>query len=87
MFTAMSPRTIVKVLGNFKHSAKRAVLLKAELERLMLLAIAKDGTYTIIIEDDYSRSQVPTFLKPIDGTTAMLENHIANNVTSVGLKI
>ena len=57
MFTAMSQRTIIKVLGLFKHSAKRAVLLKAELERLMLLAIAKGGTYVIIIEDDYTRSQ------------------------------
>ena len=52
MFPAMSPRTIIKVLGHFKHSAKRAVLLKAELERLMLLAIAKGGTYAIISEDD-----------------------------------
>ena len=57
MFTAMSQRTIIKFLGLFKHSAKQVVLLKAELERFMLLAIAKGGTYVIIIEDDYSQSQ------------------------------
>ena len=57
MVTAMSQRTIIKILGLFIHSAKRAVLLKTELERLMLLAIVKDGTYVTIIEDDYSRSQ------------------------------
>ena len=57
MGTAMSQRTIIKVLGIFIHSAKRAVLLKAELERLMLLAIVKGGTYVISIKKDYSRSQ------------------------------
>ena len=40
----------------FIHSAKRAVLLEAELHRLMLLAIVKGGIYVTIIEDDYSRS-------------------------------
>ena len=58
MVTAMSQRsTMIKVLGLFVHSAKRAVLLKAELERLIFLAIVKDGTYFTVIEDDYSRSQ------------------------------
>ena len=32
-------------------------------------------------------SKVPTFLKTIDGTKAVLENHIANNVIFVGLNI
>ena len=45
MGTAVSQRTIIKVLGRFIHSAKRAVLLKAELERSVLLAIVKGGTY------------------------------------------
>ena len=31
--------------------------------------------------------KVPTFLKPIDGTTDEIENHIPNNVISAGLKI
>ena len=57
MITAMSQHTMMKVLGLFIHSAKRAVLLKAELERLMLLAIVKGGTYVTTIEDNYSRSQ------------------------------
>ena len=30
---------------------------------------------------------VTTFLKPVDGTTAVLDNHISNNVISAGLKI
>ena len=57
MVTAMSQHTVTKVLGFFIHSAKRAVLLKVELERLMLLAIVKGETYVTTIEDDYSRSQ------------------------------
>ena len=57
MGTTMSQRTIIKVLGLFIHSAKWDVLLKAELERLMLLAIVKGGTHVIIIEKGYSRSQ------------------------------
>ena len=57
MVTAMLRRTIIKVLDLFRRSAKRTVLLKAELERLMLLAIVKGGTYITIIMDDYSRSQ------------------------------
>ena len=51
MVTAMSHRTIVKVLGLFIHSAKWAVLLKAELEKLMLLAIVQGGAYVPIIKD------------------------------------
>ena len=57
MVTALSQRTITKVLGLFIHSAKRTVLLKAELERLMVLASVKRGTYLTTIEDDYSRPQ------------------------------
>ena len=57
MATAMPQRTILKVIGLFMHSAERAELLKAELERLVLLAIVKGGTYVIIIENDYSQSQ------------------------------
>ena len=57
MGTVMSRRTIIKVIGLFIHSAKRAGLLKAELEILMLLAIVKSGTYVTIIENDYSGSQ------------------------------
>ena len=55
--TTMSQRTIMKVLGLFIHSAKQDVLLKAEMKRLVLLAIAKGGTCVTIIEDDYNRSQ------------------------------
>ena len=83
--TTMAQYTIIKVLDLLKHSAKRAVVLKAELERLMLLAIVKDGTSITIIEDG---PKEPTlFLKPIDGTTAILENHISNNAIFTGLKI
>ena len=57
MGTVMSRRAIIKVIGLFIHSAKRAVLLKAELERLMLLAIVKSATYVTIIDNDYSMSQ------------------------------
>ena len=58
MVIAMSQRTIIKVIVFFLNSAKQAVLLKAELERLMLLTITKGGTCVTIIEDDYySRSQ------------------------------
>ena len=52
MVTAMSQRPMIKFLGLSIHSAKRAVLLKAELEILMLLAAS-----VTTIEDDYSRSQ------------------------------
>ena len=58
MVTVMSRHTIIEILGIFIHSAKRAVFLKAELERLAFLAIVKGGTYVTIIKDDYyNRSQ------------------------------
>ena len=57
MVTAMARHTIIEILGLCIHPSKRAVLLKAELERLMLLVMMKGGTYVTIIEDDYSRSQ------------------------------
>ena len=57
MAAAISQRTMIKVLDLFIQSAKRVVVLKAELERLTLVAIVKSGTYLIIIEEDYSRSQ------------------------------
>ena len=57
MVTDISQHIVIKVLGLLIHSAKRAVLLKDELQRFMLLAIVKGGTYITIIEDDYSRSQ------------------------------
>ena len=87
MVTAMSQRTIIKVLGLFIYSAKQGVLLKAELERLMLLAIAKGGTCVTIIEDGYSRSQGAHVPETFEGTTAVLESHIADNVISAELKI
>ena len=31
--------------------------------------------------------EVTTFLEPIDGTTAVLDNHIVKNAVSAGLKI
>ena len=31
--------------------------------------------------------KVPTFLRPIDGTTVKIEDHIPNNVISAELKI
>ena len=53
MATAMARHTIIEILGLFIHSSKRDVLLKTELERLMLLLIMiKGGTYVTIIEDD-----------------------------------
>ena len=57
MVTDISQHIIINVPGLLIHSAKRAVLLKDELQRLMLLAIVKGGTYITIIEEDYSRSQ------------------------------
>ena len=45
MVTDISQHITIKVLGLLIHSAKRAVLLKDELQRLMLLAIVKGGTY------------------------------------------
>ena len=87
MVTGMSQHIIIKVLGLFMHSTNRAVLLKAELEKLILLVIVKGGTYVTTIENDYSRPQGAHVLEPIDGTTVELENHISNNVISAGLKI
>ena len=77
----------MKVLGLFIHSAKQDVLLKAELRILMLLAIAKGGTCVTIIEDDYSRSQGAHVPETFEGTTAVLENHIANKVISAASKM
>ena len=58
VITAMSQRTIIKAIGIFIHSAKWAVMLKTELQRLVLLAIVEGGTYVTMVEDDcYSRSQ------------------------------
>ena len=71
----------MNVLGLFIHSAKQDVLLKAELKRLMLLAIAKGGTCVTIIEDDYSRSHGAHVPETFEGTTAVLENHIANKLS------
>ena len=85
--TAMSQCTIIRVIDPFIHSAKWAALLKNELERLMLLAIVECGTYVTTIEDDYSRPLGAQSLKSIDGTTAVLEHHIANNVISARFKI
>ena len=54
MVTVMSQRHIIKVLVFLYTPTKRAVLLQAELPRLMLGAVLNGKTYVTIIEDGYN---------------------------------